>query len=225
MDLYLIRHAQSTNNQLTNRMDRGHDPSLTELGQRQAAYLAEYLGQKYAVADGRPIRLYTSPMLRALQTANIVMPALGVKPEIWVDIHERGGVYAYGPDTNEPIGYPGKTRSEIETEFPDFVLSSEVDESGWWHGNRERRDASYARAIRVAAELLKHVDNEERLFLITHGGFMDFLVKTFLHQLPAEHLFYYNRNTGISHLGFNAEGQVMVYYLNRVYHLPPELLT
>ena len=36
MELYLIRHGQSTNNLLATAEGRSHDPPLTETGQRQA---------------------------------------------------------------------------------------------------------------------------------------------------------------------------------------------
>ena len=225
MDLYLIRHAQSTNNALTNRMDRGHDPTLTELGQQQAQCLAAYMHQRYTLADGRPIVLYVSPMWRTLQTAAPVAEALGVTPSVWADIHERGGVYAYDPATGEAVGAPGKTRSEMAAEFPSYALPPEVGEDGWWHGNKESRDAAYARAIRVSQALLARAEGDERIFLVTHGGFMDFLIKTLLNQLPGEHIFYYNRNVSISHVRLKREGRLLVYYLNRVEHLPPELLT
>ena len=46
MDLYIIRHAQSTNNALPAEVelrDRVCDPLLSDLGYRQAAFLAEHL--------------------------------------------------------------------------------------------------------------------------------------------------------------------------------------
>ena len=225
MDLYLIRHAQSTNNALTNEMDRGHDPALTDLGWEQAQRLAEYLHQRYAVSDGRPLTLYTSPMWRTLQTAQPVATALGVQPQVWVDIHERGGVYLYRAEDGEAQGAPGKTRGEMEAEFPGYGLPPDVTGEGWWFGHKESRDAAYARAIRVARVLKERNGGDERVFLVTHGGFMDFLMKTLLNLLPGEHLFFYNRNVSITHLRLHADGRLLVYYTNRVGHLPPELLT
>jgi broad specificity phosphatase PhoE len=225
LDLYLIRHAQSTNNALTNRMDRGHDPPLTELGQQQAQCLAEYLGGRYALADGRPLVLYVSPMWRTLQTTAPAAAALGVTPEVWTDIYERGGVYSYDAESGEAMGAPGKTRAEMTAEFPGYVLPPEVGETGWWHGSKESREAAYARAIHVARLLRARAEGNERIFLVTHGGFMDFLIKALFNQMPSEHMFYYNRNASISHLRLNGDGRLLVYYLNRVGHLPPELLT
>ncbi len=47
MHLYIIRHGQSTNNRLYletgNDQGRVYDPELSDLGQRQAKCLGEYL--------------------------------------------------------------------------------------------------------------------------------------------------------------------------------------
>ena len=43
MELYIIRHGQSTNNALADLRDRESDPLLTELGQRQAEIVAQHL--------------------------------------------------------------------------------------------------------------------------------------------------------------------------------------
>jgi len=60
MDLYLVRHAQSQNNALPERL-RVADPDLTDLGHQQAARLAE------RVRSLKLTRLLTSPFRRALR--------------------------------------------------------------------------------------------------------------------------------------------------------------
>jgi broad specificity phosphatase PhoE len=105
MQLYIIRHAQSTNNALADQRFRVSDPGLTETGHRQAELLAEHLvhGSGRFTSSTNPAgaagigygitRLYCSPMLRALQTARPVSHALGLIPEIWIEIHEYGGIW------------------------------------------------------------------------------------------------------------------------------------
>ena len=43
MQLYIVRHAQSTNNALADIRDRVCDPTLTELGERQAEIVGGHL--------------------------------------------------------------------------------------------------------------------------------------------------------------------------------------
>jgi probable phosphoglycerate mutase len=76
MQLYFARHGQSEANVLEVISNRGLVHPLTDLGQQQAAELAQSLA---AV----PIaRIYSSPLLRAVQTAEIAAAALNVPFEI-----------------------------------------------------------------------------------------------------------------------------------------------
>ena len=110
MQLFLIRHGESANNALgvgdisyeDYMAQRSPDPGLTQIGKRQAEMVARHLA-----ADGHPESrngtplastragygiqtLYVSAMLRALQTARPIAAALGLAPQVMVDIHEHG---------------------------------------------------------------------------------------------------------------------------------------
>ena len=100
MDLYLIRHGQSTNNRGDNHVDF---PSLTDLGCKQA-----YLAGK-VLKDVNPVKLYCSPMLRAVQTAQKVGSEINLDPQIIVELHEGGGIYTLAPGKR----MDGLKRSEI----------------------------------------------------------------------------------------------------------------
>jgi probable phosphoglycerate mutase len=63
--IYLIRHGQSTTNELGLLVGRS-DPRLTELGQRQARALTPWLGN---VDD-----VWVSPLVRARETAELALP-------------------------------------------------------------------------------------------------------------------------------------------------------
>lgn len=89
MKVYLIRHAQSTNQVLDSRDSMVFDPHLTDLGERQAMPPAEYIAaieHRTGFADGDIDRLTCSPMWRALQTTRPLAEALGLRPEVWVDV-------------------------------------------------------------------------------------------------------------------------------------------
>jgi len=239
MQLYLIRHAQSYNNALDNFSQRMADPHLTKLGHRQAQIVADYLGhginrdmiaktvENIEMTSQRGFgitKLYCSAMYRALQTTSPISKALGIAPEIWLDTHEYGGIYLEEED--QIVGYSGKTRSEISAEFPEYVVPDTITETGWWQGGREDWPYCHGRAISTADKLRKLADQDETIALVTHGGFIDALLKAIFNQLPTQHIFYHHYNTAITRLDFHTDGpHVNVWYLNRIDHLPPELIS
>jgi 2,3-bisphosphoglycerate-dependent phosphoglycerate mutase len=223
VELYLIRHGQSTNNAAAeNPQTRVYDPPLTDLGRRQADNLAGYL-------RGAGItHLYCSPMYRALQTTAPAAAALGMKAEIWVDVHEHGGMYL--EEAGAITGYPGRNRAQIADEFPAYIIPDAITDAGWWdmRQGQESLSACYGRAIKIAAELRRRAadrhDQRERIALITHGTFIDALIKALLNQLPALHLYYLHNNTAITRIDFDHE-RVLVRGINRVDHMPPDLIS
>lgn len=218
MEVYLIRHAQSSNQVLDDRDDIVFDPHLTGLGERQAARLAEYLAvgeEGIRFADSKVDRIVCSPMWRALQTARPLAEALNLKPEVWVDVHEQ--VLAREVQ-------PGSTRKEISAAFPGFQLPDEVTDQGWWNQGEESRSACMGRAIRVADELWQRADGDENVAIVSHARFIDALLKAFMDQLPGHDCWYHHSNTAVSRLALSGD-RIEVRYLNRVAHLHPELVS
>lgn len=267
MILYLIRHAQSENNALAERiratagdfdelsyddyrLNRSADPSLTEIGFKQAEILAHYLQTarpKHRAGfddpghlepgefQGNPFgitRLYCSAMLRALQTARPVGNALGLRPRTWLDIHEHGGMFANSGESSEVVGYPGLTRQELITQFPDCEVTDDITDEGWWFGSEEDHPACQGRAIRVASEIhtMAQEFKGERIALISHGTFLDNLLKALTGRLPGHEFHYGLYNTSITRLDLITSHLTglpftVVRYTNRVDHLSPDLIT
>lgn len=218
MELYLIRHAQSTSQVADDPNERVFDPRLTALGERQAALLAEHLsaGKERDLASGGAIDfLVSSPMWRALQTAGPLGEALGLAPEVWVDVHEQ-------VDAMET--YAGSTREKIQRAFPNYVLPDAIDEEGWWKQASESQSACMERAIRVAERLEKRARSDERLAIVSHARFSDSLLKALLDQLPGHDRWYHHYNTAVSRIGLGGE-RLHIRYLNRVDHLPKDLVS
>ncbi len=242
MELFLIRHAQSYNNALGDERRRVVDPPLTDVGLRQAELLADFLanGTDYesAPCEGEPsnggnhcghgiTRLYTSAMQRALQTAQPIGRALGLRPEVWVDVHEHGGMWL---DHGEPVGvvgYPGMRRSEIKSRFPDVILPTDVTEDGWYDPAQgyESWEQAAVRAEKVAERLRAWDNPDDHIAIISHGGFTHLLLCALLRVMPESDVFFHHDNTGITRLRFRKNGQVSLRYLNRVSHLPGALVT
>ncbi|MBZ0292462.1 MAG: histidine phosphatase family protein [Anaerolineae bacterium] len=245
MEVYLIRHGQSLNNANgenntdgADAFDRHQDPPLTELGHRQADCLAQHLtGTDYpetafshAPFQGQRqnygiTHLYCSAMHRSLQTAQPVAKALCIVPEVWVDIHEHGGIYL--DEAGGKRGYPGMTRAEIAAQFADYILPEAISEAGWWNRDFETPDLFQARALNVAAQLREwnQTRANERIALISHGEFLDALIKALLDQLPSDRVYYVHYNTSITRVDLLADGQIRLFYTNRVAHLTNDMIS
>ena len=175
MELYLIRHGQSANNLRKQALaehpgtapaaaaPRMADPPLTDLGELQARLAGESL------RDEGITTLYCGPMLRTLQTAQIVGAVLDLSPHVFVGLHEWGGVWEPRDDGNS-VQLPGLTRREMSTMFPGCVLPADVTDRGWWfhdwEGDRAMLDLAHRNALSFIAHLeTHHVAAEQRIAL------------------------------------------------------------
>ena len=250
MEILFIRHAQSENNSkvpyggsvsASSHPLRQPDPSITELGQRQIARLADFLPgwwdlradkeQHRLIAAPVSIqRLYCSAMRRALQSAAPLAAALDVPVRVRADIHEIGGIY----DAREggPARLPGLTRGEIAADYPSYELPAALCEDGWWRREVEGFAEAAERAARVAEWLHGLADEEPlaRIGIVTHGGFLDLLLRELTGQpiharqeQPGIRFSHYN--TGMTRVDILRGGRVVLRFQNRVPHLSAGLLS
>jgi broad specificity phosphatase PhoE len=246
MDLYIIRHAQSTNNALpieVEQRDRVCDPLLTELGHHQAELLAKHLatgrdGWTETAASADPeagggstphsygiTHLVCSPMKRTLLTTQPISRALGLQPEIWLDIHEHGGIYLDHGAPMGRVGYPGITRQELLARFPGYDAPDGLTDQGWWRDGFEEWDICLARAAHVARRLRERCATDARIAMVTHGAFASALIMALVGTPPDAGVHFSHHNTGISLVRFRPDGGIRLRYLNRVPHLRAELVT
>lgn len=244
MQVYLIRHAQSFNNALMeDQFKRVADPPLTEVGLQQAELVAQFLKNTVCLEEivRHPVHnrdnstpytithLFCSPMYRTLQTAFPIARELDLTPVVWPDLHEQGGMFLERDGVAQGEG--GMTRAQILEQFPNYVLPDSVTDEGWYDPKKgiEHFSDTMARAIRVVTELRRRAQMEEfkdsKVALVGHGAAIDAIIKAFIHNLPTDRYFYWHYNTAITMLEIVEDGVVMIRYLNRVTHLPPELIT
>ncbi len=246
MQLYLVRHAQSINNaNVDNPALRMADPPITDLGQQQTQHLVDFFKtttETDRASDNMAWRyggyehmgfffnhIVASPMLRSLQTAQILARGLKIPAFVWIEVHERGGLFTSTRGT--VYGEPGLARRQFIDEFPEFDLPREINQAGWWRGNMESRGTSRLRAAHTARRLrdLALGDwQEQNVLLVSHAGFMDVLVKALLIELDPEAddtNFYFFYNTSVTRIDFLQGGQVGFRYMNRVMHLPLALIS
>ena len=125
MELILIRHALPVRREVA---DGAADPELSREGTHQARLLADYLGVE--VLDA----LYTSPMRRAVQTAEPLAQVTGLSPVVVPGVAEwdqHSSEYIPVEElkaTNDPrwqeMVKGGWTSEEIPQEFSRRVLES-----------------------------------------------------------------------------------------------------
>ena len=186
MQLYFIRHGQSTNNALMtqgeSRQGRSEDPELTPVGKRQVRHLAAFLSHRPSPVETPPgdrqnangfhlTHIYASLMVRAVVTATTVGDALGLPVFGWEDLHEEWGIYLDDPETGARVGLPGKSRVYFEERYPRLVLPDGMNEEGWWSRPAEPIEDRLPRARRILHDLLeRHGGSEDRVALVSHGG-------------------------------------------------------
>ena len=212
MELYLVRHGQSAKN--ANPSTHMVEPPLTELGERQARRAGD------ALADKEIVKLYCSPMLRALQTARLVAAPLGLPPHVFVGLHEW-----YGERDDH-----GLTRQQMTEVCPDVVLPEDVTDRGWFHYPWVDIPTMLVQMGRNALGFLAHLEKHhpephERIAAVTHGGFLSTLVGTFYGLEPDDNTDRFaHRNAAISKIR-RTDGRTQLRYMNRLSHLDDDMIT
>ncbi len=202
MQLYFIRHGQSTNNALPDDFEdngshnRSEDPDLTPRGILQAQITGEALAHQdtsqpiphtpYGNKDFQNrlgfglTHLYSSLMVRAVHTGTIISERLGLPLTANIDMHECGGIYLQKEVENHKVIeiLHGKGRSWFSRHYPNLQFTSPVTEDGWWPGGKEDYPPRLERAFRVL-EFLKdrHAGTDDRVGIITHGSFFAILFR------------------------------------------------
>ena len=156
LELYFIRHGQSTNNLLTEDgsdtylSQRSTDPDLTPIGEEQARLVAEAIARPYVNNGYDPqnrsgfglTHLYCSLMTRAVKTGLAIAEKTGLPLVAWPELHETGGLFDVEFIDEEPvlIGQPGPGRSYFQSNFPQLIIPDDLPETGWYNREKEPRE-------------------------------------------------------------------------------------
>jgi 2,3-bisphosphoglycerate-dependent phosphoglycerate mutase len=245
MQLYFVRHAESENNALYARTGategRVPDPQLTEVGRQQAQHLARFLQKAGDDTMADPLdlqnrsgfgltHLYSSLMQRSIITAVVVGQAVGLPVHAWPEIHEWGGIFLANAETGEPEGLPGENRAFFAARYPDLMLPEALGEAGWWNRPYEAFADRPLRAQAFVRQLLeRHGGGEDRVAMISHGGFYGGVMRAIFELSPpgdnGEPGFQFAlNNTGITRLDF-VNNNTRLIYANRLDFLPSNLIT
>lgn len=165
MKIYVARHGETAWNAL-NKVCGRTDITLTELGKRQA----EKLGER---VKGLPIhRIISSPMVRAVQTAQPAAQLLGLAIKTDVRLVEQDyGIYE-GVDRQDP-GFLSNKR-QFAFRYP---------------GGESMMDVAH-RVYSLLVELKQKYPNEN-ILLVCHGGVCR-LIRTYFEDMTNEEFFLYS---------------------------------
>lgn len=248
MQLYFIRHGQSANNASwqfrdTGGYDRSSDPPLTDLGIMQAQALANFIASTMPLSDDPSIgeyrhsikitHLYSSLMIRAIQTGTILSETLGIPLFGLPEAHEIGGIYL---ETLED-GVATITREHgvnpayLQEHYPSLRLHQPIEERGWWQGGLEPISSPLERANKLLGLLKdRHLGANHHVAIVTHGGFFNTIVRAIFdirideidnRNLPTWFSFC---NCAVSRIDFVNERIIWVYH-NRTTFMDDDLVT
>lgn len=171
MKLTFARHGESQANVQQVYWNGPQGYGLTPTGETQAAELADLLdGQRFAA-------LYCSPVLRAVQTAEIVGRRLGLTPKI------ADGLREYNVGILE-----GQPYSDATYELYGYVLRRWMEEGDWEariEGGESYDDmrARFLPFIRGLQDV--HGGTDGHILLITHGGIVRCMLPLLLSNVDA----------------------------------------
>ena len=148
-ELLLVRHGETDWNR-EGRFQGHADPPLNDLGRRQAAELAAALANEEVTA------VYTSPLRRAFETAELIASARGLSP---VPVEALREV--------DVGSWQALTRAEVEGRFPQQFRRWIEYGRGWDDG--ETYEEMGERVIAAFRELAARHEGE-RIMGVTHGG-------------------------------------------------------
>lgn len=206
MDFLFLRHAESQGN-LQGIMQGRRDYALSEMGQRQAQVVAEYL-QSCHFESRVPDQIYCSPLQRACQTAQ---PLQMLLPEIPFATH------AELVEVDSGI-FSGLTWQEAGAQYPEVQRAFQAARDWGAVPEGESKLQLWQRAERFLTELRERHTADSLILLVTHGGFIRAALSVLAGIGPEEKLFLCIDNTSLSLAG-ERNGRRYVRYMNDTRHL------
>ena len=199
--LYLVRHGRTESN-VRHLLHGRTDVPLDAWGVRQAHAVAERL------AAERPLdALLTSPLSRALTTAQIIGERLGIRPVVVPDLVEID----FG-------ALEGASVERIVDEHPEIaaqMLDNDGLDLAWPNG--ESRRGFYDRVLAAFLAILEE-HARRRVVVVAHGGVIGSFVAQVHGLPPTDPTAFDIANCSLTHLHVTAE-HTLVHVRNDVLHL------
>jgi broad specificity phosphatase PhoE len=165
MLLTIVRHGECRE-QVEPAERKNPDSSLSETGRLHARLTGQRL------REGRPTRVVSSPLKRALETADEIARACDVDAvEVWDEVREGLGITFTGNDDAAMLACCSRARAVG------------LFEGGNWVNVRDTRDSFLTRCESAFHRLFVEVPRDRHTVLVTHGAFTNWLIHRAL-ELP-----------------------------------------
>ncbi|MFZ0548895.1 MAG: histidine phosphatase family protein [Candidatus Promineifilaceae bacterium] len=208
MHFYLIRHGQSHVN--LEEWDSGNtDEGLTELGQAQAAALAEFLPGEVSEVDA----IYASTMQRARETAAPLSKVY--KKEIIFDdrLREIG---------NNRLDHTAWPNDDLPQEYADYWASERPFSPVTPFVENGETFIHFRTRVGLFIEELVERHLNETIFAVCHGGVIEAAFDHIFNIGPWRRCEIWNHNTGVTYFEYVQHPRRetwRLHYNNRVTHL------
>lgn len=200
----MIRHGESTGNIVDYDVPDG---VLTPRGQEQAKRVA--LGLKGIKLS----HIISSPLQRALQTAVPIATDHDLTISVWKRTHEcRGGGLHIGP----PL-------KDLRAWFPQASFPEDLEPEGWIYDGPEPADVGLERAYQIASRLRKEFSEGAKIAMVSHGGFIQMMMRAFLGLPDHRSARFGHHNASINHLKVS-DDRVTFVRVNDTRHLDEETM-
>ena len=203
MEIYFVRHGESVGN--VDGYSTEESGNLSQLGLRQAERLAQRL------ADMQFDAIYSSPLVRAMDTIRPYLKLSGRKAEIWGLLCEGG--WQEERDASAPVRVGPPPPFEMPAGREDYFDSS--GEMAWTPYPGEVYKESIQRIRETRRELLRRHDGAEDVVLLSghfHSGSR--LLEVMLGAEPDGRI--YHDNAGLSCLRQEDDGAFSLIFSNRI---------
>jgi broad specificity phosphatase PhoE len=183
MRLYFVRHGESTANLLREFSNSGFKHPLTEKGAQQARAVARGLSGLLVE------QIYSSPVMRAVQTAQILAESLQAPLEVTEALREWSvGIYE---GTTDPVGW--ELHRQVQD---DWFIHQQLDSR--MPGGESFREIQ-ERFIPFIEGLVRNGGNPNRsIVLVGHGGLYVAMLPTIFRNVDSS----FARQHGFSHTSY-----------------------
>lgn len=209
MQLLLIRHGQSQAN-IDHIIQDDHDP-LTDLGRQQADSLGRHLAASREITH-----LYSSPLARARETAEIIGRHIGLDPVFEPGLAEINAGTA--------AGMTWDAWTEAYPEIAARLRSAERSLDDRWEGGESGHEF-VARVYAAYDHIVgQHLGTDDVVAAVSHGGALAWIASR-LHGDP-EDVWPYERavfgNASVSEILIDEDGSHTIGAWNQTDHLTVE---